>query len=129
MPENYKSDIMESFILSLERFSEILREPETVSNRDSSIKRFELTFELAWKSIKEYLGYKGIISRSPRDCFEQAFRLGIIQDNPLWLKMIEDRNLSVHTYNEKLANSVYSHLKDYRQLFISLKNSISGDIV
>jgi nucleotidyltransferase substrate binding protein (TIGR01987 family) len=74
-----------------------LAAPKTVANRDSAIKRFELTFELAWKSAKAYAAGQGIVCRSPRDSFSEAFRLGLISDNPLWLKMIEDRNLSVRT--------------------------------
>ncbi|MBI4655861.1 MAG: nucleotidyltransferase substrate binding protein [Elusimicrobia bacterium] len=124
MLKKYNSDIFNSFIKSIKRFNEILNAPQTLANRDSAIKRFELTFELAWKSIKEYLDYKGIISRSPRDCFEQAFSIGIIQDDPAWIKMIEDRNLSVHTYNEKLAMDIYRRLGKYLNLFKSLSKSL-----
>jgi len=116
--------IFGSYSQSLGRLAEILKEPKTVANRDSAIKRFELTFELAWKAAKTYLGSKGIICRSPRECFAEAFRLGLIADNPLWLKMIEDRNLSVHTYNEKLADDIYGRLKDHLQLFGELNDSI-----
>jgi hypothetical protein len=49
-------EIFLSFTQSIERFQEILREPKTVANRDSAIKRFELTFELAWKSAKAWAG-------------------------------------------------------------------------
>jgi nucleotidyltransferase substrate binding protein (TIGR01987 family) len=103
----------------VERLSEILKEPKNVANRDSAIKRFELTFELFWKTAKEYLKERGIVCRSPRDCLEQIFRLGLMPDNPLWLRMIEDRNLSVHTYNEKLAEEIYGRLSGYLSLFIN----------
>ena len=116
--------IFASFSQSIGRLAEILQEPQTVANRDSAIKRFELTFELAWKSAKTYLGNQGIVCRSPRDCFAEAFRLGLVSDNPLWLKMIEDRNLSVHTYNEKLAEDIYGRLKDYLRLFEELNRSL-----
>jgi len=54
----------------------------------------------------------------------EVFRLGLISDNPLWLKMIEDRNLAVHTYNEKLADDVYGRLRDYLLVFTELKRSL-----
>jgi nucleotidyltransferase substrate binding protein (TIGR01987 family) len=117
--------IFASYTQSVDRLAEILKEPKTVANRDSAIKRFELTFELGWKSARTYLGNKGIICRSPRDCFTEGFRLGLVADDPLWLKMIEDRNLSVHTYSEKLADDIYGRLKDYLRLFQELKNSLS----
>ncbi|PYV13313.1 MAG: hypothetical protein DMG21_21295 [Acidobacteria bacterium] len=119
-----KPAIFRSFTESIERFSEILRESKTVANRDSAIKRFELTFELAWKSAQAWVGDQGVVCRSPRDCFAQMFRLGLIADDPLWLRMIADRNLSVHTYNEKLAEEIYARLKDYLRLFTALNGSL-----
>ena len=119
-----KPAIFRSFTESIERFSEILRESKTVANRDSAIKRFELTFELAWKSAQAWVGDQGVVCRSPRDCFAQMFRLGLIADDPLWLRMIADRNLSVHTYNEKLAEEIYARLKGYSRLFGQLNASL-----
>lgn len=116
--------IFQSLSQSIDRFSEILQAPKTVANRDSAIKRFELTFELAWKVSKVYLAEKGIVCRSPRDCFEQLFMLRIIPDDPLWLQMIDDRNKSVHTYNEKLAEEIYGRLSGYLKLFQLLRGKI-----
>lgn len=116
------SEIFKSFAQSLDRFSEILRKRKTVANRDSAIKRFELTFELSWKALKEYLAYKGIVCRSPRDCLQEAFKVGLISDNPLWLQMIDDRNEAVHTYNERFAEKIYGRLPGYLDLFKELKD-------
>ncbi|HEV2426568.1 MAG TPA: HI0074 family nucleotidyltransferase substrate-binding subunit [Terriglobia bacterium] len=116
--------VFNSFSQSIERLAEVLDQPRTVITRDSAIKRFELTYELAWKSAKVYLVKQGIVCQSPRDCFMEVFRLGLISDNPLWLKMIEDRNLSVHTYNEKLAEDLYARLRGYLLVFTELKSSL-----
>lgn len=116
--------VFKSFSLSVARLAEVLKEPKTVVTRDSAIKRFELTFELAWKSAKAYLGNRGIVCQSPRDCLMDIFRLGIIRDNPLWLRMIEDRNLCVHTYNEKLAEDVYGRLAEYLLVFDELRSAL-----
>ena len=116
--------ILGSFSKSITRLAEVLKEPKTVVTRDSAIKRFELTFELAWKSVKKRLEGTSVACQSPRDCFAEAFRLGLGSDNPLWLKMIDDRNLSVHTYNEKLADEIYGRLKDYLLLFARLSESL-----
>ena len=119
-----RTGIYNSFAQSLGRLAEILEAPKTIANRDSAIKRFELTFELAWKSAKVHAADQGIVCRSPRESLAEAFRLGLIPDDPQWLKMIEDRNLSVHTYNEKLADDIYGRLKDYLRLFSELNNSL-----
>ena len=116
--------VFNSFFQSVERLAEVLKEPKSVVIRDSAIKRFELTFELAWKSAKVYLGEQGIVCQSPRNCLMEIFRFGLIPDNPLWLRMIEDRNLSVHTYNEKLAEDLYARLGEYLLLFGELRSSL-----
>jgi len=124
MQNHYKTmpqEIFISFSQSLDRFSEILQEEKTIANRDSAIKRFELTFELAWKALKTHLAERGIVCRSPRDCLQEAFKLGLIPDNPLWFKMIDDCNESVHTYNENLAEAMYKRLPGYLDLFKELK--------
>ena len=95
--------IVKSFEESLARFREILEEPETIANRDSAIKRFELTVELAWKALQKFLAREGIVAKSPRQSFREAFKQGLLPDNEGWLGMIEDRNQTVHAYNEKTA--------------------------
>jgi nucleotidyltransferase substrate binding protein (TIGR01987 family) len=71
------------------------------------------------------LAEKGIVCRSPRDCFAEMFRQGLVSDDPAWLKMIDDRNLSVHTCNEKLAEEIYARLKNYLPLFDALSTSLA----
>jgi predicted nucleotidyltransferase len=79
-PDYMREAVFNSFSQSIERLAEVLKLPKTVVTRDSAIKRFELTFELAWKSAKAYLGNKGIVCQSPRDCLMEVFRLGLIPD-------------------------------------------------
>ncbi len=116
--------VFESYKKSLERLKEIMKAAKTPANRDSAIKRFELTYELARKSVQKYLREKDIIAIAPRDCFMEAFHLGLIKDNPKWLQMIKDRNNAVHTYNESLAKEIYSKISAYIVLFEELKNAL-----
>jgi len=58
---------------------------------------------------------------SPRDSIKGAFQVGLIPDDTKWLEMLETRNLTSHIYNEKMAETVYSRLRDYLPL---LKNLI-----
>jgi nucleotidyltransferase substrate binding protein (TIGR01987 family) len=70
----------------------------------SVVKAFELTFELAWNVMKDYLtgmGITGIIGS--KGAVRQAFKDGLISNGPLWMDMIDDRNLATHTYNEETA--------------------------
>ena len=122
------NDIFESFKQSLERFQEILKEEKTVANRDSAIKRFEFTVELAWKTIQKFLREQELVCRSPKECFQEAFRFGLIEDDPRWIEMMEDRNKTVHTYNEKFAEEVCARMPDYLDLLAVLKNKLETTI-
>lgn len=84
--------------------------------RDSCIKRYEICYELAWKAVQEYLKNQGMeVCNTPKSCFKQAFRLGLIANEPLFSEMVKNRNLTSHTYDEDLADKIYSELHGYTQ--------------
>jgi nucleotidyltransferase substrate binding protein (TIGR01987 family) len=101
---------------ALSRLDLALAQPVNEFVRDSSIQRFEFTFELFWKSLKAYAEESGLEAFSPRDSIRIAFQLGVIQESPEWFRMLEDRNLTSHTYNEATADSSYSHFPTYTRL-------------
>jgi len=74
------------------------------------IKAFEMTFELSWKTIKDYLKYNGIDVKLPREIIKQAFATDIITDGQMWMDMLEDRNLMAHTYDEARALEAVDHI-------------------
>ena len=77
------------------------------------IKAFEMTFELSWKTMKDYLNYNGIDVKLPREVIKQAFANDIITDGQLWMDMLEDRNLMAHTYDEARAIKAVNHICQY----------------
>ena len=84
--------------------------------RDAAIQRFEYTFEAFWKFIKDYLrGKEGIVCNSPKSCFRELFSVGVIteEDTIKLLEMTDDRNMTSHTYKEKVAQIIYGNLKEY----------------
>ena len=89
---------------ALERLEHALAQPVNKFVRDSAIQRFEFTFELLWKSLKTYAQEAGLETFSPRDSLRTGFHLGIIQEDLEWFRMLEDRNLTSHTYNEATPN-------------------------
>jgi len=71
------------------------------------IQAFEFTHELAWNVLKDYLDEKGITGLiGSKDATRNAFKNGLIEDGDSWMKMIEARNLSSHSYNNEIAQSV-----------------------
>ena len=119
-------EILNSFEKSLQRFEEILKAEKTIANRDSAIKRFEFTVELAWKCIQRFLREQKIVCRSPKECLKEAFKFGLIEDDPRWIEMLEDRNLTAHTYDEKTAEDVYARLFNYFEPLKILKEKLNS---
>lgn len=124
--------VLKDFKRAIMKVEEVLKLEKTEIVRDSSIKRFELCFDLAWKSIKVYAQREGRECFSPRNCFKIAFGLHLIDYDEKWLKMIEDRNLTTHLYKEEYADEVYQRLPEYLELFkklvLKIEKSVKEDI-
>lgn len=73
------------------------------------VQTYEYTFELAWKTLKDYLELEGFILRSPRETIRQGFQSGYITNAEDWLQALSDRNLTVHIYDDEIISRV---LKD-----------------
>lgn len=79
-------------------------------SRDSVILNFMLTYETAWKALKAALAEQGVEAAYPKEVFRQAFQAGWLAAEEPWLAMIADRNLVAHTYNERTAEQVRTHV-------------------
>ncbi len=87
-------------------------EAETDLEKDGVIQRFEYTFELFWKTLKAILYYLGLECYSPRSCIKEAFRQGLIEDDEIFLDMLEDRNRSSHVYEERTSEEIFKRIKE-----------------
>jgi len=90
------------------------------------IQLFEISFELAWKLLKDYLEEQGFQDvKSPRAALKKAFEIDLIQNGHEWIELLENRNLTSHTYDEAKANEVetlietkyYPIMKDLQRTF------------
>lgn len=81
---------------------------------DGVLHRFEFTFELAWKTMKDYLEYMGITEKtgSPRENIQAAFKQGIIEDGETWIAIMLSRNELSHLYDEQTSRNIYSDVKN-----------------
>lgn len=81
--------------------------------RDGIIQRFEFTFELAWKTLKAIFEDEGLLGlNSPKTVLREALSAGLISDDESWLDMLNDRNSTVHIYNERLSLDIYQRIRD-----------------
>lgn len=110
---------------ALKAFEEliVLGQPNAVE-RDATIQRFKSTFEITWKTAKQYLyDVEGIEVASPKGVIRSCREVNLFNDEEtiLALNMVNDRNLTIHTYNEEVVVKIHSNLKDY---YLLLKNWI-----
>ena len=104
-----------SCVKNLERVLSIRKNDIT---RDCSIKRFELAADVAWKTVKEVLYVDfGVNVNSPKTAFREAFKQGLIDYEDGWIKLVDTRNETAHTYKEELAEEIYSKIPEYLELF------------
>lgn len=105
---------------------EVLQMEKTSVTRDSAIKRFEYNYEIAWKTIKRFAEFEGYSVESPRNAFKTAATLNWLSDKETWLDMIEDRNETMHTYQEVTAEQVYLNLHKYCEAMKKLHSLLSS---
>jgi nucleotidyltransferase substrate binding protein (TIGR01987 family) len=80
--------------------------------REGFIQRFEITFDLAWKTLKDYLEYMGHnVQPSPRHVIKEAFAAKVIVNGQAFINMLEARNEMSHRYDEKTFNAVFLQIK------------------
>lgn len=108
----------ENFCRACTRLNEALNEysasPESTVLRDGVIQRFEFTFELGWKSLKEYMEDQGAASefQFPKGVLKAAYAAELISDADVWLDMLASRNITSHIYDNAQAAQVLEAIKD-----------------
>ena len=113
-------------ISALDRLDEALAlPPDAPLLVDGMMQRFELCFELAWKSLKLAISeWEGLNSASPRQALEHVYALHWLEHEAPWLQMLQDRNLSSDTYREGLAREIHAripgHARQRRDLLSAL---------
>ncbi len=122
---------VEHFERALARLEEVLALPETDIVRDALIKRFEFTFEMAWKSMYRWLRSKGVdIAEEAFEVVPRAFKAGLISDDASWTTIRKARNKIAHTYDEKKAIEVAADTRTdaaprFRELLARLRAEVS----
>ena len=76
--------------------------------------------------MKDYLEAQGYQIRSPKEAIKQAFQSELVEDGQVWLDALEDRNLTVHTYDESTAVEIEERIKAryfpaLQQLYLFMK--------
>lgn len=100
----------ENFIRTVARLDAAVQDYQQYhmeSIRDGMIQRFEFSFELAWKALKEYMTEQGMADlQFPKQILQEAYAAGLIGDQAVWLEMLRTRNSMSHIYDDELAAKI-----------------------
>lgn len=116
---------------ALERLKEAIEESKVIDSstiKDGVIQRFEFTLELSWKVMKYFLNSEGLTeAKAPRSTIRTGFNNEIIEDAKLWIDMIEDRNLTTHTYSQSTSDEIYGKIinfyyKELEDFYLNVKD-------
>lgn len=102
------------FAKALQTLQEVVQD-QNVNNpylQDAIVKRFEYTYEAAWKAVKFILEEKGVFEIHPSDIFREAFAAGWILDAELFRQMIASRNMTSHQYSEIKAEEICNQIRE-----------------
>ncbi len=101
-------------------------EEPSILQQAGTIQFFEMGFELAWKTLKDYLEEQGFTDvKSPKATIKKAFEVSLIEDGHMWLEALENRNLAAHTYDDETAQEIYNLIcHSYFPLLEALKNRL-----
>ncbi|MBQ9641391.1 MAG: nucleotidyltransferase substrate binding protein [Bacteroidaceae bacterium] len=81
--------------------------------REGLIQRFEYSYELAWKTMQDFLRYLGYdYQAGPNATIRLALEVGIIERAEEWRDMAAARITTSHTYNEDDATEVAERIYD-----------------
>ena len=96
--------------------------------RTGIVGQYNLTFELAWKTLQEVMRNHGVeeaATGSPREILQLGYKIGFIDDAETWLLMLKKRNTSVHIYNEDEVEEMVLLIRDsFIPAFTVLKDTL-----
>jgi len=94
------------------------------------IQSFEFTYELAWKTMRDYLEFEGFDNiAGSKQVIKTAFQAGLIEDAESWLNAVQKRNISSHTYDEDVLSEGVAFVdNDYFPLVSKLYNDLKAKL-
>lgn len=123
----------DNFDRAKKKFHQVLaalkKEPKNEIYQIALVQAFKFTYELAWKTLKDYLKYGGIEVNLPREVIKESFSKNIIEDGQTWIEMLEDRNLLAHIYDEGKTLLAIEHIsKKYASALDQVHNYLKGKL-
>lgn len=114
---------------AVQRLEEAIADYDKLPNstvRDGVIQRFEFCTELAWKTCREYLLEQGYTEvNSPKPVMRQAFADGLVDNDLVWVEILNARNLTTHLYDDAEATKIFEDIRgNYLHQFQALAGKL-----
>ncbi len=100
--------------------------------RDGAIQRFEFTYEAVWSAVQTYLNdIEKINVTSPRGIVRESFKAGLLDEEKArkLMDIVDDRNRTVHTYNEELAQTIFKRLAGHEDVMEEWLKAVEDHLV
>jgi nucleotidyltransferase substrate binding protein (TIGR01987 family) len=101
---------------AIQRLDALINYPDLDKNdyvQDAAIHRFELVIELYFKVLRGILIYEKLETTTPRNILKKLFEFKLIDDEQIWLNMLDDKNTICHVYQQSKVVEVFNHIKTY----------------
>ena len=103
-------------------------DPEADFVREGTVQNFNLTFDIAWKVLKDILikkmGILDFATGSPRETLQQAYMNKLIEDDQ-WIEMMKVRNQLAHDYDGSFATEQFQNIITvYYSLFEKMRDHV-----
>jgi nucleotidyltransferase substrate binding protein (TIGR01987 family) len=88
---------------------------------------FEMTFDLAWKTLQDLLREKERPNSNggPNVIIKQSFEDGYIENEELWRALKKAREMTSHEYDEEIADEIVGNIiYTFHDLFIQLETRL-----
>lgn len=106
-------DNCQKALTKLKEFLDIAKENDVDYMHAAVIQAFEYNFELFWKIYQKLANQEGEKIGSPKQAFSYAFQSGLIKEENVWLNILNDRNLTTHTYHQEIADQIFTRIAKY----------------
>jgi len=103
-----------AFLLLREAIYTIQERELSQLEKEGIIQRFEYTWELTWKVLKDYLEHKGIVlgTITPSAVIKAAIEANLIKNGQVWMNALDARNKMSHTYDFKIFERIILNIKN-----------------
>ena len=129
MNEKTKQSI-ENLKRALSRLEQAIKTPTEQNSLliDGTIQRFEFCIELFWKMLRRALLESGVESGTPREAIQKAYQAKWLNDERLWIQMLQDRKRTSHVYEEEIAQEIFSRVPKYYEVMSRALADIEGKL-